>query len=139
MAEKKYAKHLTKNPFWQAPSGANLVSTRHMEKFFGGAFSIDCAFITKPVLMITKPHKHDFDQYIMFFSANQDDVNDFDARIEMTLGDEREKQIITTPTIVYVPAGMAHGPLNFAKINKPVLFVDVGSSNKYYRVWEAEE
>ena len=86
--------------------------------------------------MIPKAHKHDFDQYIMFFGANQDDIGDFDARIEMTLGEEKEMQIITSPTIVYVPAGMRHGPLNFAVINKPVLFVDVASSNKYYRVWE---
>jgi hypothetical protein len=136
MAEKKYAKHLTINPFWQTPTGKKMISTRHMEQFFGGNFSIDCAFIKEPVLMIPKAHKHDFDQYIMFFGANHDDIGDFDARIEMTLGEEKEMQIINSPTIVYVPAGMRHGPLNFAVIKKPVLFVDVASSNKYYRVWE---
>jgi hypothetical protein len=89
-------------------------------------------------VLITKAHKHDFDQYLCFFSANLNDPSDFDARIEYELGEEHEKHIINSPTIVYVPAGLAHGPLNFAKIKKPVLFVDIAQSNKYYRVWEDE-
>jgi hypothetical protein len=84
--------------------------------------------------MITQPHKHEFPQYLHFFSANTDDAIDFDAEIEITLGEEREKHIITSPTAVYVPAGLDHGPLNFKKINKPVLFVDIAVTGTYSRV-----
>jgi len=139
MADTKYGKYLTTNCTRPSLEKDRLmISTRHLDDFVGKNFSIDCAFVMKPILMISKPHKHDFDQYINFFGANLDDISDFDAEIEISMGDEQEKQIITSPTIVYVPAGLAHGPLNFVKVNKPILFVDIAMTNKYYRVWEAE-
>ena len=140
MADKKYEKYLTKNLFRPSMDAERqMVSTRHLDDFVGKNFSLDCAFRTKPLLMIPKPHKHKFDQYICFLSANEDDVTDFDAEIEFTLGDEREKQVITSPTIAFIPAGMAHGPLNFVRVTKPVLFLDVAITHKYERSWEAED
>ena len=84
--------------------------------------------------MISQPHKHEFPQYLHFFSANPDDGKDFDAEIEISLGEEQEKHIITEPTAVYVPAGLHHGPLNFARVTKPVLFLDIAVTGKYSRV-----
>ena len=140
MAESKYAKYLTTDILRPVKGGAkNLTSTRHLEPYAGGDFSLDCGFITEPILMIPAPHQHDFDQYICFFSASHEKMEDFDAVIEISLGEEGEKQVITRPTIVHVPAGLKHGPLNFAVVNKPVLFVDIAQSNKYYRVWDAAE
>ncbi|MBN1177059.1 MAG: hypothetical protein JXA51_05200 [Dehalococcoidales bacterium] len=114
--------------------GAHITSTRHLKDFGGGQLSIDCIYITSPHRMISQPHKHDFAQYLSFFSANPDDAKDFDAEIEMCLGKEQEKHIITRPTSVYVPAGLDHGPVNFAKINKPVLFLDIAVTGEYTRV-----
>jgi len=84
--------------------------------------------------MISQPHKHEFPQYLSFFSANPNDATDFDAEIEMSLGEEQEKHIVKAPTAVYIPAGMYHGPVNFAKVNKPVLFVDIAVTGNYTRV-----
>jgi len=139
MAAKKYEKYLTKNLLRPTPDGKHMISTRHLDDFVGSDFSIDCGFITQPTLMIPKAHKHDFDQYLCIFGTNLNDPGDFDAEIEYSLGEEHEKYIINSPTIVYVPAGLAHGPLNFARITKPVLFVDVAKSNNYYRTWEDED
>jgi hypothetical protein len=136
MAVTKYGKYLTKDIIRMSDEGKPMTSTRHLENFVGKSFSIDCGFITEPLLMIRKAHKHDFDQYLCIFSSDINDPNDFDAEIEYSLGEEHEKHIINSPTIIYIPAGLAHGPLNFARINKPVLFVDIAQSTKYYRVWE---
>src|SRR4030043_1599823 len=114
--------------------GAFITSTRHLEKFGGGHLSIDSIDIPRPHLMISQPHKHEFPQYLSFFSANPNDPKDFDAEIEITLGEEQEKHIIKSPTSAYIPAGLMHGPLNFARINKPVLFVDIAVTGKYSRV-----
>ena len=57
-----------------------------------------------------------------FSGTNFGDMNDFDAEVELYMGEEGEKYIITVPTIVYVPARMIHCPLNFTRINKPVFF-----------------
>ena len=141
MAETKYGKYFTRDCLKPSPKreGAFLTSTRHLESFGGGDCSIDCIYITSPHLMITQPHQHEFAQYLHFFSANPDDARDFDAEIEITLGQEGEKHVINSPTAVYIPAGLHHGPLNFVKINKPVLFVDLVLSGKYARVGNTED
>jgi hypothetical protein len=79
-------------------------------------------YFTKPHLMVSTTHVHDCDEYLLFLGTNFEDMDDFDAEVELYMGEEGEKYIITSPTIVYVPARMIHCPLNFVKVNKPVFF-----------------
>ena len=94
MPQKKYGKNLTTNCIKDGKKGGKIMSTRHLDSFGEGHFSIDCGFIKSPHKMIPEPHKHEFAQYICFFSANPDVVTDFDAKIEMTLGEEHEKESV---------------------------------------------
>lgn len=139
MAETKYGKYLTRDCIRPDREGGFISSTRHLKSFGGGNYSIDCIYVTFPRIMITKPHHHEFDQYLGFFSTNPDDPNDFDAEVELSLGEEQEKQIITAPTVAYMQAGLHHGPVNFAKVNKPVLFVDVAITGKYSRIGNTQD
>ena len=135
MPETKYGKYLTKDCL--SPSkekGHLMISNRHIDSYIGGDFSIVCVFKTRPQLVIPEPHKHEFDQYLCFSGINPYDIRDFDGEIEFSLGEEQEKHIIDSPTIVYIPAGLTHGPLNYAKVNKPFLTVDVAITNKYKRI-----
>ena len=145
MAKNKYDKNFTAEVVMEAPprdgkgrTGIFVTSTRHLgDKFGGRHLSVDCIYITRPHLMISQPHKHEFAQYLNFFSANPNDPRDFDAEIVMTVGETAEKgevHIITKPTSVYVAAGLYHGPLDFKVINKPVLFIDIAVTGKYTRV-----
>ena len=134
MAETKYGHHLTRECVTKGRRGKLVTSTRHLESFGGGNYSLDVIYISSPRIMIPEPHKHEFDQYLCFASANPDDPNDFDAEIELSLGEEQEKHIINSPTVAHVSAGLSHGPLNFARVNKPVLFVDVAITGKYTRI-----
>jgi len=140
MAKNKYDKNFSSEVVKEVDKkpGVFVTSTRHLgDKFGGGHLSIDSIYITKPHLMISQPHKHEFPQYLSFFSANPNDPRDFDAEIEMTVGEtaeKGEKHVITKPTSVYVAAGLYHGPLNFKVVNKPVLFIDIAVTGKYSRV-----
>jgi hypothetical protein len=136
MAKTKYDKYFTTDCVKPSPvrEGAFLTTTRHLEWSGGHNCSVDCFFVTTPRLMITQPHEHEFNQYLHFFSSNPEDAKDFDAEVEISLGEEGEKHVIRVPTAVYIPAGLKHGPLNFVKINKPVLFVDLALSGQYTRV-----
>jgi hypothetical protein len=61
------------------------------------------------------------------------DVRDFGgAEIELCLGKEQEKHIITSPVIVPMPKGLSHGPLNFKKLPKPIIFLEVMLTRKYH-------
>ena len=136
MAETKYGQYFTTDCVKSESNqeSISVVGTRQLEAFGGGHLSVDSVFITRPHLMTSQPHQHEFPQYLHFFSTNPDDATDFDAEIEVSLGEEPEKHIINKPTAVYIPAGLHHGPVNFAKINKPVLFIDVVAVGKYTRV-----
>jgi hypothetical protein len=87
-------------------------------------------YYTKPHLMVSNIHIHEFDEYLFFLGTNSQDMDDFDAEVHLNIGEEGEKYIITAPTIVYVPAKLAHCPLNFVKVNKPVFFFHVRVERK---------
>ena len=100
MAKGKYDKHFTTEVVkdYTRSGGSHITSTRHLKDFGGGHLSIDSIYITQPNLMISQPHQHEFAQYLNFFSANPNDATDFDAEIEMSLGEEQEKHVIKSPT-----------------------------------------
>jgi hypothetical protein len=129
-----FSKYITTDVIKISKKGFPMVSTRQLTSFGGGDFSIDCDIITHPRQELPAPHRHTFPQYLCFLSSTPDDEKDFDAEVEIGLGDDHEIQVIKQPTIIHVPAGMYHGPLNFAKINKPVLFIDIGLTGQYTRI-----
>jgi hypothetical protein len=140
MSNTKFGKYFTTDILNESPKFPGLwdiASTRHLKDFGGGHLSVDCIFINRSFEMVSRPHQHEFPQYLHFISANLDDQRVFDAEIEMTLGEDEihgEKHIITRPTALYIPAGLYHGPLNFKTINKPVVFVDIAVAGEYKRV-----
>jgi hypothetical protein len=135
MTEMKYGGYLTRNCVIPSKvSNQLMMSTRQLESFGDGHFSIDCIYVTTPRLMIDKPHQHSFAQYLCFFSSNPGDPNEFDGEVEISLGEEGEKQRITSPTVAYIAAGLYHGPLNFVRIGKPILFIDIALTGRYSRV-----
>jgi hypothetical protein len=135
MAKSKYDKLILTDLFWKSEENPNLSvsGTRHAGAKWGGGFmSMDTDYVTKAHVMISQPHVHKFPQYLNFYSANPTDAHDFDAEVEVTI--EGEKHIIKQPSSVYIPAGTHHGPVVFAKINKPILFIDIAMSGDYSRV-----
>ena len=67
-------------------------------------------------------------------------ITDFDAEIEMCLGEgeEQEKYLITEPTVVRIPAGVYHGPLEYKRIGKPVTFISVFLAPEYKRIFPTQ-
>jgi hypothetical protein len=130
MAETKYGKLFIKEPFGK---GGNFpVLTAYGETSFGGTdFSIRVHYQTEPYLMIKAPHKHDFDQYYCIMGGDLSNLQEFGAVIELCLGEEGEKHVIDTTTCIHIPKGLIHGPLEFVKIDKPVIMLDMLGAPKY--------
>lgn len=91
------------------------------------------AYITEP-FEEGPPHKHDAHQIMCFVGSNLKDISEFDATVEIALGDELEIQTITSPSIVSIPPMMMHCPLRFTRIGKPLLFIEIVLQNAYGRV-----
>jgi len=91
----------------------------------GAKFNVGFQIFVKPFFLDRVQHRHKEDEYLIFLGGTFPNVFDFDAEIEFTIGkvgEDAETFTITKPTIIRVPAGVYHCPLNFKKINKPVFF-----------------
>lgn len=124
------ARKYEKLVFTDFKESGNLPGVLSPQGYFRGANQIPGAkanfgwqVFTKPLYLERAPHTHAGDEYLIFMGADTSNLFDsFDAEIDLTLGEELEKYVITKPTIVYIPAGMAHTPLDFRVIRKPVFF-----------------
>ena len=136
MAESIYGKYIVREPFKRGRNEQVIEPMVHLdgEKDGGGAnITVSRSWITQPFLMIKEPHTHAHDQFLIFMGANPMDVRDFGAEAEMSLGEEGEKHIIDSPTIIHIPKGLMHGPLNFKRIDKPIVFLDIYLAPTYVR------
>lgn len=88
----------------------------------GATATIGWQVFTDPVCWET-PHIHKYDEFLIFLGADLPDLcSSFDAEIDLWMGEEMEKHTITSTTVVFIPKGVQHAPLNFRAIRKPVLF-----------------
>ena len=136
MTENKYEQYLIRNPWIVGinPEVLEPIINFEGEKAGDGVnFTLSRSWITQPFTMIKEPHEHDFDQILFFLGGNPLDVKEFEAEVEFYMGDKQEKYIITTPTVIHVPIGLSHGPLNFRRIDKPIEFLDIFLAPKYIR------
>jgi hypothetical protein len=132
MAQGIYDKWFFKNPIKPGRHADRLVF--YARNYVGEKdFSVTWNCITEPFLMVNDPHSHDFDQFLHFYSGDSLHVNDFQAEVEMTVGEEMEKHVITETTVLYLPAGTLHCPLNFKEIRKPIVFMNVALTPEYMR------
>jgi hypothetical protein len=142
MAEKKYQQYV----FSDFREDANLPGVASPQAYFRGDCQIPNAkanfgwqLFTKPLFLERKPHTHNGDEYLIFLGGALPDLfSSFDAEIDLCMGEEEEKYLITKPTIVYVPAGMPHTPLNFRVINKPVFFTAMLLSPVFEKTMEGK-
>jgi mannose-6-phosphate isomerase-like protein (cupin superfamily) len=137
MKERKYGKYFLTEPALRNKPKIEMSNPSayvDSKSHFGAAanFSMAWRYIKEPMLFDRIPHYHDFDEFLCFLGGNLEDIFDFDATIELSLGEEEEIYLIEQPTVVYIPAGLVHTPLTFKRIDKPVLFHPIPLTPDYY-------
>jgi hypothetical protein len=124
-----YGKYLQEHPVGKSPFGP--VFTFSGEDDFKSDFSLFVIAVDHACLMEDHAHAHDFDMYLVFCGMDPKNMGDLGAEIELSFGDEGEKHVITKPTTVYIPKGLKHNPLNFKRVDKPVLFLHATIASRY--------
>lgn len=76
-------------------------------------------------------HSHPFDEYLLFFGYDDQDMNYLGSELELAMGSEQEKHKISEPTIVVAPKGVPHCPLITEKVYKPFGHFHLALSPKY--------
>ncbi len=125
MVEKKYGKYVLTD----FKENSTIPQVASPQAYFRGGAQIPGANLnmgwqvfTQPIHLEKEPHTHDCDEYLIFLGAKLPDVFDFKAEVEFYLGEEEEEFTIDKATIIYIPEGMVHCPLNFKRIDEPILF-----------------
>ncbi|HSW58374.1 MAG TPA: hypothetical protein VLH15_08235 [Dehalococcoidales bacterium] len=135
MSENKYAKYVIREPSMRTPHPQITLPivafNRGRSDFPESNFSINWEVISKPFVMETAGHTHDWDQLLCFIGGNSQNFFDFGAEIEIFLGEER--YFINTTTLVWIPKGLVHGPLEFKKIHQPIMFNNIVMASRYGR------
>ena len=98
--------------------------------FEGTPFGFRYSYFTGPPFVLEEAHKHDYDQFLCFLGCPEN-AREFDAEVELSLGEEGEKYLITKTTIVHITPGLVHTPINFKRISKPVLLVNITLAPTY--------
>ena len=133
MAESKYAKHILREPKGQLERDGKVVfeGILGLPQQLNTKLQLLYSIVTKAHVNEATPHVHEFPIVMSFIGADPKNINDFDAEIEFYLGGE--KQVITTTAIVSVPPGLAHCPLIFKRVGKPIVFLECMLTDSYAR------
>jgi hypothetical protein len=141
MANMKYQKYVLKEPkVTLPPKKTTSVPTFGLdEALMAGFQKLDCNFnfvaILAPHVLADPPHKHDVDEILFFISTDPENTADLGGEVELALGEEWEKHVITSSAIICLPKGVYHAPLYVRKVNRPFYFghlllaASYGSSN----------
>ena len=69
-----------------------------------------------------KPHVHPYTEFLLFMGSDCNDLSHLGAEIEVYMGKEGERHVVTEPTIVVQPAGHPHLPQIVLRQQNPWIF-----------------
>jgi hypothetical protein len=137
MAESKYGKFIVTEPMveehgYEEKDGPDVMSA--MAYLDGGvipgAFYVETHWFHKPTRYSPKRHAHDFDEVLGFMGGDSDNPSELNGELELWIEDERH--LITKSCLVYLPAGVDHCPMNFLRVDRPILHFSTGTTREAY-------
>lgn len=131
MDDTKYGKYFLKEPWGIIHSkmrkdGPKYIGIGQQKPVEGWDESISQVLrpIYYPYEMIPESHKHSVAEILYFIGGDPMNFKEFGAEVEFTMGEgeDAETHIITSTTWVYIPPNLPHCPLNFKRVDKPIMF-----------------
>jgi hypothetical protein len=142
MAANKYGRYIIREPIVKGRLSpeVHICGEKHLNgdefcpgsNFPGFPNEVTLFTISQPSVVSAK-HAHDYDELLYFLGGNPMNFYDFGAEAEILLGEEDERHMVNTTTIIYIPKGLMHCPIYFHKVTKPVMFMHICSSSGYSR------
>jgi len=137
MPIKKYADYVVSEPLGTIATQPLLKNIERFEingPIWGKDIVISHSAINIPIRLLDKPHTHPYDEFVCFIGGDPLNPRDFEAEVEMCMGEEQEKYLITKSTVLYCPANFPHCPLEFKVVKKPVILMTVTLGKEYAQV-----
>lgn len=135
MVDTKYGNYVKQLAFRQGGGGANAKEMVYVSGEDMGGF--DFNFI---VGVYNQPgdwapgagaHSHPFDELLLFFGYDDNDLSILGSEMELALGKEWEPQAFNVPTVGVAPKGFPHCPLVTKKVFRPFGHFHLAMSSSY--------
>jgi hypothetical protein len=131
MSESKYGKYIVRGTATKESMPGVMPSDFGEPKDWAGInHRMKWDYVSMPVQM-EEAHSHDFEEFLCFMGTNPSDTEDFGAEIEVSMGEEGEKQVINTPTVIVIPIGLVHSPINFKRVDRPIIYCSIFMARDY--------
>jgi len=130
-----FAPKESQQTFHFEPREAHVPSVTMDGEFYKGCIFGSAGWLVKP-LKRDGYIKHRSDELIMFIGNDPDDPENLNAEIELWI--ENDKLVLTQTSIVFVPAGVAHGQLKVRNLKKPVFYYICHTNTDTYEAIPAE-
>jgi mannose-6-phosphate isomerase-like protein (cupin superfamily) len=117
------------------PKDANIQVVNMDSDVFKGCIFGNAGWFLKP-LKWNGFFKHQSDELLMFIGGDPNDHENLNAEIELWI--ENDKLVLTKTSIVFVPAGTAHGYLEVKKVKKPLFHYTCHINTDTYEEHPAE-
>ena len=88
-------------------------------------FTIGHQFVRKPFKGDNPPHTHNFQEFLAWYGGNPNDPDDFGGEVVFYMGKELEKHIFTRPTVISLPPGLVHCPLEITRVDRPIIQIEI--------------
>jgi hypothetical protein len=99
-----------------------------------GAFYADFVWIWSGTTdLAEKPHSHNFDEMIGIIGSNRKYPRIVGGDVTIALGNETHT--INQSSLIYIPKGLVHCPLQFTNVKEPVLCFSIGNT----QMWSKKE
>jgi len=131
MAAKKYGKYVVELDFKNDKPGFYRQVANVSGKEFGIDFNVEYGAYWAPGNMgeePPRPHVHDYDQVMLWLGGDGNDMGELGAEVELMLGEEGEKHMITSSTAVAVQKGLPHFPANITRMDKRFMYLEMSCS-----------
>jgi hypothetical protein len=128
MPKSKYRHYIKKLGFTKNADGLYRQGTQLSGKPFGLDFHVQYGTYLAAGSMRTGPnasHRHDFDQVMVWIGTDTGDMGDLGAEVEVCLGEEWEKYMVTTSSSLAVPRGMPHFPAIINRMERRFIYMEV--------------
>jgi hypothetical protein len=87
--------------------------------------------------IVPRPHNHDYDEYLVFFSLDPNNLSDLGGETEVFI--EGEKHIITKTTAFLIPKGVYHAAFGTNKLDRPYGTIGIALTPKYAHLSFSED
>ena len=77
------------------------------------------------------PHIHKDAELLFHIGTNPADPMDLGAEVEMYMGPELERHVITRTCCIYIPPNFIHAPWRPLKITRPWIFIEVNQGPEH--------